>query len=217
MKTHYLISFGILYALAAFVPFIAQASTIQFQTNTVNVQPGDTFTVRITMVPDAPAQYTARFILQFPPQLLAVSSFSLDSRWIPLPQKGYDLIDNTGGQIIKTAGFPGGFKSPTTFGTITFKAKAAGTGLLTVGSNSFVLNAQNKSTLSARPQIALRVGNTTGVLAVPVSLPAGQPNLFDVRLGIAPARQGFNWIPWAVVIVICLLAAYVVWIHRRRH
>ncbi len=183
------------FALAGWlvVPLVTQASSFDVSRNIITVVQGQNFTVPVTINPAGEKSYTARFTLGYPADLLEVTSFTFASSWLPLSQSGYDLIDNSNGQLIKTAGFPQGFSTAQAFGTVTFHTKQAGQAVLTVGPQSFILNAQNQSTLESRPQIQVVINQSlvTPAPAVPLaplpSLPAEKKNIFD--LGLAPSVE----------------------------
>lgn len=187
---------------AIFVPFaIALLGCIAFPsatyagnfivpTETINVVEGATFTVPVTINPTDDKSYTVRFALDYPPEMLEVTSFTFAPNWLAVPQPRYDLIDNVGGHLVKTAGFPGGFSDLQSFGIVTFRAKKSGTAAVAVGAQSFILNAKNTSTLESRPQMQIVitevfVPEVSRPVAVPLpSLPVEKENLFDI--GITP-------------------------------
>lgn len=167
-------------------PHITEASSFVFPSKVITVEKGQTFTMPVIVDPSGEKNYTVRFTLGFPSNILEVTSFTFDPSWLAVPQPGFDLIDNKIGQFIKTAGFPKGFSVPESFGTVTFRAKMSGEAVITVGPQSFVLNAENKSALESRPQV--RVFVTEGQAPKPSSteplpnLPQGETNLFDISL-----------------------------------
>ena len=177
----------LLVGLAAASP--AEASSVIFTPNIVAVQVGKTFTLPIAVDPKDLKQYTVRLALTFPPDLLEVTSFTFDPNWIAVPQQHYDLLDNKRGELIKTAGFPKGFSTPVSFGTITFKAKGAGDSRIVVETQSFMLDASGKSALESRPQVRVVVTEgqapKTSSLEALHDLPLGETNLFDVTLDSA--------------------------------
>ncbi len=177
---------GLAVAGNAAFPHATEASSFVLKDKAVTVEAGRTFTLPVTIDPEGEKQYTARFTLAFPSALLEVTSFSFAPRWLGVPQPGYDLVDNKSGQLIKTAGFPRGFSAPKSFGTVTFRAKAAGEAIITVGPRSFVLNAQNTSTLESLPQVVVAATEGFPTKASPVTplpnLPQGEQNLFDISL-----------------------------------
>lgn len=181
----FFVAFVILLGFVA-MPSETHASSFVFQSKVITVEKGQTFTMPVVIDPSGEKNYTVRFTLGFPSDILEVTSFTLSPSWIAVPQPGYDLIDNTRGEFIKTAGFPKGFSLPESFGTVTFRAKAAGEANITVGPRSFVLNGESKSTLESRPQV--RVIATEGLVPKAPSitplpnLPPGETNLFDINL-----------------------------------
>jgi len=129
------------------------ATTVSFSPASVSVNPGQSFNLTINVDPQAVKNYTAKIELHFPADLLEVTSFNFDgSGWMAWNQPGYDLTDNTNGILIKTAGYPGGFNSPATFGTVSFSAKKAGSGTIQTGSNCLTLDANNQNVFSGTVQ-----------------------------------------------------------------
>lgn len=177
----------------------AQASSFILKPNVFAVQAGETFTLPVVVDPAGKSQYTVRLSITFTPDLLEVTSFVFDQNWIVVSQPRYDILDNKQGQLIKTAGFPRGFLSPAPFGTIIFRAKGPGSSVISFDSQSFVLDAKNKSTLESRPQVKVvateasvpkaSVPNISSVAPLP-NLPVGETNLFDISAKPAlPAQQ----------------------------
>lgn len=123
------------------------ATTISFSPTNINVSPGENFNLIISLNPQGIRNYTVKTEISYPTDLLEVKSFSFGSGWMALSQTGYDLIDNTNGQLIKTAGYPGGIPTVATFGTIAFSAKKAGSGTISLSSNSMALDAENQNIL----------------------------------------------------------------------
>lgn len=171
------------------LPVSAAASSLIFQDQVIEAKVGQTFSVPVSIDPASEKNYTARLALTFSPDVLEVASFTFAKNWIALSQPGYDLIDNQGGNFIKTAGHPGGFSETVLFGTITFRAKKAGEDVVTVGIKSFILNAKSQSTLTSRPRIVVAVtGQAQAQISPPVkplpNLPVVEPPfLFDVAAG----------------------------------
>ena len=137
-----------LVALFSFAATPVYAATLSTSPTTISVTKGQTFTVAIGADPAGVKLYTVKSVLSYPATLLEATGFSFESSWIPLSMSGYDSVDNTGGVIIKTAGFPNGFTGVKTFGTITFKAKDMGTATISVGSASLAYDLQSKNMLS---------------------------------------------------------------------
>lgn len=125
------------------------ATTISFSPTSINVSPGENFNLTISLNPQGVRNYTVKTEVNYPADLLEVKSFNFSNGWMAIPQSGYDLIDNTNGQLIKTAGYPGGMPTTATFGTISFSAKKAGSGIISLGSGSMALDADNQNILAS--------------------------------------------------------------------
>jgi len=167
-------------SLGALVPSLALASSFILENKTVSVEVGKTFTVPVTVAPTLGSKdYTAKLALDFSPEVLEVVSFTFKPVWLAVSQPGYDTVDNQRGEMIKTAGFPQGFSSPVSFGTVTFRAKSIGEDVISVGPRSLILNAANKDTLDSRPQARVTVTKAAPISQT-MSAPAGDTNLFDV-------------------------------------
>ena len=128
------------------MPVFAAASLSLSPVN-VNVTEGQNFSVVIAVDPQDVKNYTVKVELEYPADLVEAKSFTLGSDWMALSQSGYDLIDNTNGVLVKTAGYPGGLSSAATFGTVSFLAKKAGDGIIKIASDSIVLNEENQNVL----------------------------------------------------------------------
>lgn len=148
----------------------ALASSMAFDKATVNVNANQVFTATVSIDPQSAKNYTVKLVLDYPAETLQVTSFNFAGNWTQLNQPGYDLIDNTKGSLIKTAGYPGGFNTPKTFGTITFRALKGGSALVKVNSSSMVLDGTNQNTLTGSPSFSVAVASP-----VPTPTPAPQP------------------------------------------
>ena len=137
-------SLTLLTTLFLIFPFLTSAATFSFSPNTNTYLPSQSFSVDVYVNPDAGEEITtAKLVLSFPTQILKINSFTLASGWVALTQPGYDSLDNTKGELIKTGGFPGKVTTKKLFGTITFSTQNEGTAKLVVGSNSLLLNPTN--------------------------------------------------------------------------
>ena len=134
---------GILFAL----PVMA-STTASFTPSNINVTSGKVFTVSVSVNPQGTNNYAEKLEVNFPSSNLEVISFSLNSNWTALSQSGYDLTDNTNGVLVKTGGYSGGFSEVTTFGTITFRAKNSGSGIIKIGSNSLAFDAYSQTAIA---------------------------------------------------------------------
>jgi hypothetical protein len=160
MKKYLLtILLGAFGAMILVAPALA-ATSVSFTPVSVSVSQGQSFTFTIGVNPQGVKNYTAKIEFHYPADLLEAKSFTFANGWMPLPLPGYDLIDNTNGVSIKTAGYPGGVSSPVTFGTVSFLAKKSGNGTIALSGNSFVLDANNQNALagaSAQTAVAISV------------------------------------------------------------
>lgn len=121
----------------------------------LSVQKGQSFSLKIAIDPQAVKNYTIKTELKYPADLLEVKSFSQDSGWLPLAQPGYDLIDNTNGVLVKTAGYPGGIASPVNFGSVLFYAKKNGQATIQTGAASLAFDANSQNVLGSVPAQSL--------------------------------------------------------------
>ncbi len=172
------ITLAALGALILVMPTLA-ATTVSFSPASVSVKPGQNFNVSVVVNPQGTSNYVEKVVLNYPADLLQVNSFTLGSTWMALTQPGYDLTDNTNGVLIKSAGYPNGFSSATTFGTVSFYAKKAGSGTITIGSNSLAFEVNSQSALSGSP-----VSITIKALAVTAPKPTT-----PAPTQVAPAPQ----------------------------
>jgi len=147
-----LFSLFVLAGIAFSLPTLA-ATTIILSPASVSVTAGQSFNVAVNVDPQAVRNYTVKVALSFPADLLEVDSFTFGaSGWMAWNQPGYDLVDNTNGALIKTAGYPGGFSSAAAFGTVSFKAKAAGTAVIQTGSATLALDGASQNVFSGSSQ-----------------------------------------------------------------
>lgn len=158
MKKYLLtILLGAFGAMAIAAPALA-ATSVSFTPVSVSMRQGQTFTLTIGVNPQGVKNYTAKTELHFPADLLEAKLFTFAPSWMPLAQPGYDLIDNTNGVFIKTAGYPGGVSSVVTFGTVSFLAKKSGNGTIALNSgNSLALDANNQNVLSGTSEVTFVV------------------------------------------------------------
>jgi hypothetical protein len=142
------------------------ATSVSFSQNSVSVVAGQTFTLNVLVNPNGVKNYTTSIDLKYPADLVEVSGFTQNSSWMSLSQPKYNLIDNTNGKIVKTAGYIKGFDSATAFGTITFTAKKAGTGVVQVENGTLSLDAYSQNTFSGTASVDLKITPAVSVVAV---------------------------------------------------
>jgi hypothetical protein len=141
---------GLAFATTAFA-----ATTVSLSPASVSVKEGQTFNMTVSVNPQRDKNYTVKLEIKYPADLIEVKSFSFGSNWMALAQPGYDSIDNINGVLIKTAGYPGGLVSNTSFGTVVFKAKKSGNATIQITGNSLALDAGNQNVISGLPVEAL--------------------------------------------------------------
>lgn len=126
----------------------AMAATVTLGPSAISVTKGQSFSVSISIDPAGAGNYADKVELDYPSDLVQATSFSLGNNWMALTQSGYDTIDNAGGSIVKTAGYPSGITGNTNFGTVTFKAIKSGSGSIKIGSNAVAFGAKDQSALT---------------------------------------------------------------------
>ncbi len=148
---------------------VLAATDVTLSPASATVSQGKTFTVSISVNPNAVKNYTVKAQLNYPADLLEVTGFTFAPTWMQLSQPGYDSIDNTNGVLIKTAGYPQGTASNVVFGTATFKAKKAGIATVSTTSGTLAYNQSSQNVFSGT------LDSTTvviGVTSTPTSTPA---------------------------------------------
>ena len=176
MKKYFVITTIAVVGILAGVSVLAATSIILTPT-TVSVKAGQTFSVPVSVNPQGVKNYTVGLKLNYPADLLQVQSFTFGSQWMALNQPGYDLVDNTNGVLIKTAGYPQGFTSNTQFGTAIFLAKKTGAGVITLANGTMALDQSNQNLFAGSSQVAVSVATAPVVTATPnTTVAPGQPS-----------------------------------------
>lgn len=127
------------------------ATTVSLSPVNVSVNEGQNFNLAVSVNPQGVKNYTVKLEIKYPADILEVKSFSFGNNWMPLSQTGYDLLDNSNGTLIKTAGYPGGVDSNASFGTVVFSAKKSGNAEIQVAGDSLALDASNQNVISGLP------------------------------------------------------------------
>ncbi len=166
-------------------------TSLLFSTLSVNVEEGRNFNVVISIYPKDVKNYTAKIVLEFPTDLLEITSFDFDSDWMQVTQPGYDLIDNTKGVMIKTAGFPGGVSTIKVFGIVSFRAKKRGEGIIKVGGASFVLDAENQNVLAETP-VQISVAITEKAIPEEFEIPEKIPEVYTFEKNLNPGDRNID-------------------------
>lgn len=156
MKKIFTVISGVLGMIILATPVLAATTFLLTPTN-IDVVEKENFTLMVSVDPKGIKNYTAKVELEYPAGLLEVKSFTFASDWIQLNQPGYDLIDNTNGLLIKTAGYPGGASELITFGAILFSAKKTGEGIIKIGEDSLVLDAMNRNVLGVLAEATVTI------------------------------------------------------------
>jgi hypothetical protein len=147
----------LLAVVGLFIAPVAFAANIVFTPSTVNVTTGDNFTVQVSVNPQVKVG-AVEVELKYPTDLLEVTGFVLGSNWMAA---GDSSIDNTNGVAVKSGGYPGGITSQTVFGTVSFKAKKAGSATVSLGSNSMALNASSANVLTYEATVQATIKDAT--------------------------------------------------------
>jgi len=212
--------------------FSASAATVaSFSPSNISVAAGQSFNVLVTVNPQGVSDYAEKLEIKYPADILQVNSFTMNSQWLPLSQAGYDLMDNVNGVLIKSAGYPGGFSSATNYGTISFYAKKAGSGIIMVGNNStsFEVNSQTSLTGNSAvfavtaPAVVIPVVSTPTVEVSSTStiVPETESNEVSQSAAVATASTtpgifGNIWL-WALVIVVIILVLFGIFASANRN
>jgi len=230
-KTIFIIILGLLGVLILMAPALA-ATTISLSPSSITITQGQSFNLIVQVDPGSVKNYTVKMWLQYPAELLEAKSFTFRGGWMALSQAGYDLVDNTNGILIKTAGYPGGFSKTITFGTVSFLAQKAGNGIIKVGSNSIVFDTKNQNVLGdplSETSVTIGAPAPEKILPkeeippVPVEkIPPSPkeeispPPLFDIL--IEPVTKQFQKKSSLLILIVVILAtlAYIIYRKRRR-
>lgn len=228
-----ILQFGLASLVVMFGALPVFAGTLSLTPVNVSIKQGQSFYAVISLNPQGVKNYTAQIELKYSANLLEVKSFSFGDKWMPLSQTGYDLVDNVGGTMIKTAGYPGGVVSTVTFGTVSFVAKKSGNGTISVGNNSQIFDAANANVFNGLSQISVAISAPASATTKPTlptpslsaspslspevsAEPQAQANtggLFATIGGAITLGTG-NWLIAIVVILAVAFAVY--WLIKRK-
>ena len=220
-------------AILAFsgVAFVAsaQVSTVATLLPSVDtVSAGQSFDLAVMVDPQGTGNYAEKIEVDYPSDILQVNSFTLDKSWMALTQPGYDSIDNINGVMIKSAGYPGGFSSPVLFGTISFTAKEAGSGVVTIGNNSVVFGANSSqnsllgnssmikvvSSATPTPVTSQVTTNSSTTTTVQISQPEQVSQSAAVGSAQVPTSNGWSVWLWVLIILIIVIIGLAVYFFR---
>jgi len=143
-----ILGFGFIFMLVfGVVPVFA--SNFSISDKYISVKKGDVVKIVVTASSQDVDSYTFKSVINFPSDLLVATDWQWSNNWMPVEQDEYNLIDNTSGKVIKTAGYPSGFSGEDEFGVITFVAKKNGNGMISFDNNdSFILDAESENIYS---------------------------------------------------------------------
>ena len=228
--TKNIIKIGLMNLAAMALALPVFAGTLSLSPTSVSVKQGQIFNTVVSLNPQGVKNYTVKLELKYSADLFEVKSFAFGDKWMPLSQTGYDLVDNAGGTMIKTAGYPGGAISAATFGTVSFKAKKNGNGIISVGNNSQIFDATNANILNGFSQVSVAISaptptitkQTTPIPTVSVSpsltpevsaepqAQANQGGLFATIGGAMTLGTGNKWLGGFVVLAVVVAGYYLV-------
>lgn len=167
----------------------AIASTnIALVPNTANVIAGQKVELVVYANSNGSRNGTVKVDISYPADLLSVSSFTQSPIWMSNTESGYDLIDNTNGTIIKTAGYPRGFSSIVPFGTITFTAKKVGVATVKITNDSLALDASGKNVFSGNSESIIDI--TARAVADVITTSTTTPGLTGQEATVGSALDG---------------------------
>jgi len=212
---------GVLGTMILAMPALA-VTTLSLSPSSTTVTQGQSFNVVVKVDPKGIKNYTVKMQLQYPADILEVKYFTFSGRWMAISQSGYDLVDNTNGVLIKTAGYPSGFSGNITFGTVSFLAKKPGTGIIKVGNGSIVLNVKSQNVLGDLLGEASVTIEAPSVEKIPPKEEISTPThpLFDVS--IEPVRkqiQKKSLLPIFITagIILIIIAAYIIYRKKKKN
>ena len=203
MKKYIISIFAVL--LGIFMTSSAVASTsITFNPSNVNVVAGQKVDLVVYTNSNGVKNGAVKIEVSYPANLLSVSSFIQSPVWMSNTETGYNLIDNTNGILIKTAGYPRGFISAVPFGIITFTAKADGVATVRVENGSIALDVSGKNAFSGNSQSVINITKAVKTIttitneasatttANKVSTTTNNPNLTGQEANVLDALNGIN-------------------------
>ncbi|MEI8130265.1 MAG: cohesin domain-containing protein [bacterium] len=127
------------------------ATTASMSPSSVNAVAGTTFTITVSVDSATDVNDAEKIEIKYPTDLVSVTNVAQTNEWMALTQAGYDSLDATNGILIKTAGLPGGFSGKKVFETITFTAKSAGVGQISIDSNSIAFQESTQTAITSAP------------------------------------------------------------------
>lgn len=226
-------------ALMFALPALAFASTTaSFNPNETSVALGEEFTVTVYIDSHGTKDFAEKLKINYPADLVEVRSFTQAPVWMSLNQPGYDLIDNTNGVLLKSAGYPNGFSTSTKYGAIVFKTLKSGNGKITLNNESKAFQESTQSEITGN-SVAINItsggggggriiktedGGTkevkkiTGVATQAKSKPLVPEKVEEIPLVASAMGTGFNVpLPWILGIIILLLLARMSYLEYKKY
>ncbi len=203
------------------------ATTATISPAIVNVSAGQRFSIVISVNPQGGTDYAEKIDLKFPQDMIEVVSFTPAPVWIAMNQSGYDITDNINGIIVKTAGYPSGISSQTSFATVSFLAKKSGIATVSLGENSisFQVSSQGKivgnvSTITIKPKTSISgqisktiVASTTSASSTVMVLPQDAGAVESINDLKDISKKYFVTIIILSIIIVSLIA-YIAYIKK---
>lgn len=188
MKKYFAVVGMLVAGIVAGAPVLA-ATSVKLTPAAVKTNAGQVFTVPVVVDPQGVKNYTVKVMLNYPADLLEVRSFTFSSRWMPVTQSGYDLVDNSNGILIKTAGYPQGFSANAQLGTVTFRAKKAGTGTVSLAEGTTALDQANQNVFAGSSQVNVSVAALVTASPVPAASVSPVPAAAQVSPSVSPSEE----------------------------
>ena len=167
--------------------FVHAASSVVLSPQNISVATDKTFSVNIFINPNGDKNYTAKVKLTYPVDTIQESSFTMASGWSPIAVANYDVVDNTNGVLVKSAGYPKpGIQTQTLFGTVTFVAKNAGDlEKIQVSADSLILDGNNKNVFDLASSSPVQVSISAPVVATKKTTPKTQTTVVQPKIQLA--------------------------------
>jgi len=137
---------------------LAGSATVGFSPSSKNVAVGESFNLSVYVNPNGESVDTVRAVISYPPDLLEATNFTLGASW-PNSSPG-NSIDNSSG-IVNQGGFTlsGGVESSAAFGTITFRAKSAGTAAVSLAGGTKLISGGSEA-MGSMGSATIIIGST---------------------------------------------------------
>jgi hypothetical protein len=229
----YIIIFFAVFAGCLAVSKAADASTaLQLLPREVSLKEGEDFSLTVKAIPAAGKNYTVRLSLKYPAAQMDLKSFNFADRWLALEKSGFVKTNEQAGELVRTAGYPAGFDSAVTVGTVTFTARSAGVAEIKIAADSLVLDEKGANIASAGQPVKITVASNTmspqkqpqikttpaaKVGALVAAIAKSMPALFNLSTGLINKNTRASLLaplPIGVELLIIVLIGYIIYIRR---